>query len=69
MHKEIINETTFHFNPDMSGCLIIKHRTGELVLPPNDIIDFVLNRLRDEKISRLESMTNIDLKIKVVEGL
>ena len=69
MHSSKINETQFHYNSDMSGKVIIMVNDQEIKVEGNDIIEFVLNRLRDEKIGQLEQMETDDLKKSVLNAL
>lgn len=62
MHSNNINGTNFHYNSDMSGSVIIQTGEGELEVSGSDLMEFVLDRLRDEKISRLEDMSTEELK-------
>ena len=49
MHSSKINETQFHYNSDMSGEVIIMVNNQEIRVEGNDLVEFVLDRLRDEK--------------------
>lgn len=69
MHSSKINETQFHYNSDMSGEVIIIVNDQEIKVEGNDIIEFVLDRLRDEKIGQLEQMETDDLKKSVFNAL
>ena len=62
MHSSTINKTQFHYNSDMSGKVIIIAGKKEIEVDGKDLIAFVLDRLRDEKISQLEQMSASDLK-------
>lgn len=69
MHSSKINNTQFHYNSDMSGEVHIIVNNVELRVEGNDLIEFVLDRLRDEKIRKLEGMTTNDLKQSVLNTL
>jgi len=53
----------------MSGEVIIMVDDQEIRVEGNDIIEFVLDRLRDEKIGKLEQMDTDDLKKSVLNAL
>ena len=69
MHSSKINKTQFHYNSDMSGEVIIMVNDQEVRVEGNDLIEFVLDRLRDEKIGQLEDMETDDLKRSVLNAL
>ena len=69
MHSSKINKTKFHYNSDMSGEVIIMVNSQEIKVEGNDLIEFVLDRLRDEKIYKLEDMETEDLKKSVLNAL
>lgn len=69
MHSSKINKTQFHYNSDMSGEVIIMVNSQEIKVEGNDLIEFVLDRLRDEKIYKLEDMETEDLKKSVLNAL
>ena len=69
MHSSKINKTQFHYNSDMSGEVIIIVNNQEIRVEGNDIIEFVLDRLRDEKIRHLEQMDELQLKKVVINAL
>lgn len=49
MHSSKINKTQFHYNSDMSGEVTIIVNDQEIEVEGKDLIEFVLDRLRDEK--------------------
>jgi hypothetical protein len=55
-HTSILNKTTFNFNSDMSGDITIKNDKGELEVDGKDLIQFIVNYLKKEKIRYLENM-------------
>lgn len=70
MITDKIDETTFHFDGDMQGDVIIQGTNGGKVrLPGPVLMKFVLNRLREQKIGSLESMNIEDLKINIIKSL
>ncbi len=69
MHSSKINETQFHYNSDMSGEVIIMVNNQEIRVEGNDLVEFVLDRLRDEKIGQLEQMDERQLKNAVLNTL
>lgn len=58
MHTFEGKSCRIHFNSDMSGDVYIcdKNSSKELVVEAQDILDFVTNYVRSEKISNLEQM-------------
>jgi hypothetical protein len=69
MHSTKINNTQFHYNSDMSGEVIIMVNDQEFRVEGDDLIEFVLDRLRDKKIGKLEEMTTNDLKQSILNAL
>jgi len=69
MHSSKINKTQFHYNSDMSGEVIIVVKDKEIKVEGDDLIEFVLDRLRDEKIGQLERMDEKQLKNAVLNAL
>lgn len=69
MQSSKINKTQFHYNSDMSSEVIIKVDGKEIRVEGNDLIKFVLDRLRDEKISKLEDMETEDLRKSVLNAI
>lgn len=69
MHSSKINKTQFHYNSDMSGEVIIIVNDQEIKVEGDDLIEFVLDRLRDEKIGQLEQMDERQLKNAVLNAL
>ena len=69
MHSSKINKTQFHYNSDMSGEVIIMVDDQEIRVEGDDLIEFVLDRLRDEKIGQLEQMDERQLKNAVLNAL
>lgn len=58
MHTFHGKKTRIHYNSDMSGNIIIQHKDYELELSVlgEDILDFVAEYVRSQKISKLEQM-------------
>jgi hypothetical protein len=69
MHSSKINNTQFHYNSDMSGEVHIIVKGKEIKVESGDLIEFVLDRLRDEKIGQLEQMQTEDLKKSILNAL
>lgn len=63
MHTFDGSKTRFHFNSDMSGdCEIIEKESGRsMKVPCEDILDFVANYVRNEKIGKLEQINTNDI--------
>ena len=56
------NKTRIHFNSDMSGeCIIYNENGNNIKISCEDIIDFVAEYVRMEKISRLEQMSSEEI--------
>ena len=62
MHSaKSLNGTTFHYNSDLSGDVIIRTKAGaEIEVDGEDLKQFIAQRLVAEKISKLESMDPVD---------
>ena len=69
MHHSKVNDTQFNYNSDMSGKVIITVDNQEMKVEGKDLIEFVLDRLRDEKIGQLEQMDEKQLKNAVLNAL
>jgi hypothetical protein len=69
MHHSKVNDTQFNYNSDMSGEVIITVDNQEIRVEGNALIEFVLDRLRDEKIGQLEQMDEKQLKNAVLNAL
>lgn len=63
MHTFDGSKTRIHFNSDMSGdCEIIEKESGNSVkVPCEDILDFVADYVRGQKIGNLEQMGSKDI--------
>lgn len=63
MHTFNGKEITIHYDSDMSGyCDIIDKETEQgLTVPCEDILDFVANYVRSQKIGKLEQMETKDI--------
>jgi len=63
MHTFEGNKTRIHYNSDMSGdCIIFnKEDKQEIRVSCEDILDFVANYVRIQKISKLEQMETKDV--------
>ena len=63
MHTFEGNKTRIHYNSDMSGdCIVINKETEQEVrVSCEDILDFVANYVRIQKISKLEQMETKDV--------
>ena len=57
-HSYFQKETTFICNSDLSGDITIKTNTGELEVNGDDIVNFVIDHLKNELIANIESMDN-----------
>jgi hypothetical protein len=53
MHSSKINNTQFHYNSDMSGEVIIMVGDNEIEVSGADLIEFILERLKSDKIEKL----------------
>lgn len=69
MHSSKINETQFHYNSDMSGEIVIMVGDQEIRVKGYDLIEFVLDRLREKKIGQLEQMEIEDLERLILNAL
>lgn len=58
MHSFNGNKTTVHYNSDMSGdCVIFNKETEqEVEVPCEDILEFIADYVRSQKIGKLEQM-------------
>lgn len=63
MHTFEGNSCRIHFNSDMSGDIHIcdKGSNREITVDGQDILDFVANYVRRERISKLEQMETKDI--------
>ena len=63
MHTFNGKKTIIHYNSDMSGdCIIFNKETEqEVEVPCEDILDFVANYVRSQKIGKLEQMETKDI--------
>lgn len=63
MHSFHGKEITIHYNSDMSGdCQIIDRKTNtEIAVPCEDLVDFVAEYVRRQKIDELEQMGSKEL--------
>lgn len=63
MHTFKGNKTTIHYNSDMSGeCIIYNKETEqEVKVSCEDILEFVANYVREQKIGNLEQMETKDI--------
>lgn len=63
MHTFNGKKTTIHYNSDMSGdCIIFNKETEQNVeVPCEDILDFVAEYVRIQKIGKLERMDNKEI--------
>ena len=63
MHTFNGDKTRIHYNSDMSGdCIIFNKETEQEVrVPCEDILDFVANFVRGQKIGKLEQMETKDV--------
>ena len=69
MHTIKGKKTTFTHHLDLSGEIIIQTDKGKLKVDSSDIINFVLEHFRQEKIGQLEEMNFSQLKNLVVNDL
>jgi len=56
MHTVFLSETTFHFNLDLSGYVMVENKLGKTTINGKDLWEFLMQRLRDRKVERIESM-------------
>lgn len=63
MHTFNGKKTRVRYNNDMSGNIIIQHKDYELELSVlgEDILDFVAEYVRSQKISKLEQMDSKEI--------
>ena len=63
MHTFKGKKTTIHYNSDMSGdCIIFNKETEqEVVVPCEDILEFVADYVRSRKIGKLEQMDSKEI--------
>lgn len=63
MHTFNGKKTRIHYNSDMSENIIIQHKDYELELSVlgEDILDFVTEYVRSQKISKLEQMDSKEI--------
>lgn len=63
MHTFNGKKTRIHYNSDMAENIIIQHKDYELELSVlgKDIIDFVAEYVRKQKISKLEQMESKEI--------
>ena len=63
MHTFTGNKAVIHYNADMSGdCNIINRDTGQIVsVPCDDILSFVAEFIRSEKIGKIEAQDFKDI--------
>ncbi len=58
MHTNIKQTATFISDSGLRGKLIIRTKCGELKMDLEDLISFAADKIRDEKISRLEQASD-----------
>ena len=63
MHTYNGNSCRIHYNSDMSGEVCINSKTSdkEITVDAQDILDFVAEYVRSQKIGKLEQMTNKEI--------
>lgn len=63
MHTFNGSKARIHFNSDMSGdCEIIEKESGTSIkIPCEDILDFVADYVRSQRIGSLEQISNKDI--------
>lgn len=63
MHTFEGKNCRFFYNSDMSGEIYIRDKNSdkELKVESHDILDFVANYIRNQKISKLEDMTTKEI--------
>lgn len=54
MHAEDCGDTTFNFNGDLSGEVQITRDGVTIKVPAEDLVEFVVNRIKMAAISRIE---------------
>lgn len=53
--------TRFHYNSDLSGNVIVMTPEGEFHVPGDDLLAFVADYVREERIARLEQASAAEL--------
>lgn len=63
MHTFTGNKILIHYNSDMSGdCFILDKKTKQkMEIPCEDILDFVADFIRNQRIDKLEQMETKDI--------
>lgn len=64
-----VNKTVFIHNGDLSGDVEIRNENGSLKVNGDDIVGFVLEYIRDEKIKKLESLDYDELKSMILSQI
>lgn len=61
MHTFTGNTCKIHYNSDMSGELIIASGNAEMTIDAQDILNFIAEYVRSQKIRGLEQMSSIEV--------
>lgn len=56
MHTFRSNETTFHHNNDLSGDVVIERHDKRIMVPAEELVEFVAEHVRRQRIADLERM-------------
>lgn len=54
MHTQRVNDTLFLYNSDLSGVVVIQRGDDEIEVPSEDLLSFVAEHVRSERMSALE---------------
>ncbi len=57
MHSRTINKTTFHYNSDLSGEVIICVGDQEIAVSGDDLFEFIGGIAQNNEVSRIQDMT------------
>ncbi len=64
MHSFHGDNVVIHHNGDYSGECIIRQENQEIRMNTSDLLDFVAEYVRSQKIGQLEQMSSEDLLLK-----
>ena len=69
-HTKVIGETTFHYDSDLNGVIVISNSNGEFLVKTDDVIGFVDEQKGKELISKTEqSISSIESYSEVIKVL
>jgi hypothetical protein len=57
MHTFVRGETVFNYNADLSGKVRIKVSDGEILVPGEDLLEFIAQYVRSQKIALIEKQS------------